>query len=73
MIQQMQLGKLSIVCICLHTYVGCRSETVSETCIDCSRVTESACDCGDKENVIHSLPHNATLALYSQIITNLYL
>lgn len=45
MIQRMQLCRLSIVCMSLHTYVGCRSETVSETCIDCSRVTESACDC----------------------------
>lgn len=44
----MQFGKLSIVCISLYTYVGCKSETVSETCIDCSRVMESACDCKEK-------------------------
>lgn len=48
--------------------MGCRSETVSETCIDCSKVTESACDCRDnKENVKYLLPHNgARLALYSK-------
>lgn len=29
----------------LSIAVGCRSETASETCIDCSMVMESACDC----------------------------
>ena len=54
----MQLGRLSIVCMSLHTYVGCRSETVSETCIDCSRVTESACDCKEtKEKSSYIFSH----------------
>lgn len=58
MIQRMQLGRLSIVCMSLHTYVGCRSETVSETCIDCSRVMESACDCKEtKEKSSYIFSH----------------
>ncbi len=45
------VSELSIVCISLHTYVGCRSETASETCIDCSRVMESACDCKETKTI----------------------
>lgn len=50
--------------------MGCRSETVSETCIDCSMVMESACDCGERENVKQLLPCNgerSALYYYSPI------
>lgn len=61
---------LSATCICLHTYVGCRSETASETCIDCSRVKESVCGCKDRHFFIHFLPSNQCIGL---VLTCYYL
>lgn len=50
------------------------SETVSETCIDCSRVMESACDCKETKKTLYDFSHvNSVTLIYSQIITHLYL
>lgn len=56
----MQFEKLSIVCISLHTYVGCKSETASETCTDCSMVMESACDCKETKKMFDFFSHVST-------------